>query len=302
MRKNASSESPFKALSDRERQVIGLAAAGFVDKQIGLELDVSVNTLRTYWSRIREKVGDGPRPALVAAYITDELTSSLPDPLNPLHGEGWVMDADTRTLLATDSINDDHGLSRGIPHPALDYARMTHPEDVDRVRESIFAVADGKLDSVHLVFRMVTPRGVELVNSSVHAIRDGQGRVKKVYGFRVRSLDCRPGHDSDVQIGHWERDYPQPVLRIDSGLAEIIGRPDVRSLEIEEVEALLFPGELATALEVIDRAVRDGVDRIDGDLRFIRPNGEVVWSRITRRISRAKGGTIKIHGTLVVFR
>ncbi len=302
MRSQASPESPFKALSDRERQVIGLAAAGLVDKQIGQELDVSVNTLRTYWSRIREKVGEGPRPALVAAYVTDELSSNLPDPLNPLLTEGWVMDADTRMLLATDTINDDHGLERGIPHPALDYARMTHPEDVDRVRDSVFAVADGKMDSVHLVFRMVTPRGVELVNSSVHGIRNEQGRVTKVYGFRVRSLDCRPGHDNIVQIGHWERDHSGGVFTIDSGLAEIIGRPGARSLALSEVEALLPPAEFASIAESMDHAVEHGLDRLEGDLRFIRPDGEAVWSRITRRIVRSEDGGVKVYGTLVVFR
>ena len=52
------SKKRFQALSPRERKVIGLAAAGMLDKQISPELDISLNTLRTYWTRIREKVGN----------------------------------------------------------------------------------------------------------------------------------------------------------------------------------------------------------------------------------------------------
>ncbi|HXH61569.1 MAG TPA: LuxR C-terminal-related transcriptional regulator, partial [Fimbriimonadaceae bacterium] len=186
----------FARLSKRERQVIGLAAAGLADKQIGQELDVSINTLRTYWTRIREKVGSSSRPALVAAYVADDLASNLPEPLDPLTHGGWVIDTESRTLLASDAVNDDHGLQRGVPHNVLEYTRMVHPEDVDMARENIFAVAAGTKDSVHLAFRVVTPRGVELVNASVYAIRNEDGRVTKVYGFRVQALDCRPGNNT----------------------------------------------------------------------------------------------------------
>ncbi len=302
MRNRASPESPFKALSDRERQVIGLAAAGFVDKQIGQELDVSVNTLRTYWSRIREKVGEGSRPALVAAYVTEELTSIVPEVLDPMNHEGWIMDADTRMMLATDTINDDHGLERGVPHPMSEYGHIIHPEDVDQGRDGMLAVAEGRLDSVLLLYRIVTPRGVELLNSSVHAIKNEQGNVIKVYGFRVRALDCRPGHDSSIQIGHWERNYPEDVFTIDSGLAEIIGRPGARTLTMADVGGLLGAGAVDAHGASTDHAVEHGLDRIEGDLRFIRPDGEVVWSRITRRIVRSEDGSVKVYGTLVVFR
>jgi DNA-binding CsgD family transcriptional regulator/PAS domain-containing protein len=293
--------SPFDSLSDRERQVVGLAAAGLVDKQIGLELDVTLNTLRTYWNRIREKVGDSSRPALVAAYVAHDLASNLSGSLDPLAHEGWVMDTETRTILATDTINDDHGLERGVAHPALTYARMTHPDDVERVKASIFDVADGNLDNVHLVFRMITPRGVEVVNASVYGIKDQGGRVRKVYGFRVRALDCRPGHDPTIQIGHWERTHPDEAIRIDESLARIIGRPEVREISFRELETMLFPDEMRASLHDVESAIAEGRDRTEGDLRFLLPDGEVVWARITRRLVHQPSG-VTVYGTLAVFR
>jgi len=60
-------------LSSRESQILGLAASGLLDKEIGPELGVSQNTLRTYWKRIRAKLGDGTRSALAGTYIRNEM-------------------------------------------------------------------------------------------------------------------------------------------------------------------------------------------------------------------------------------
>jgi len=81
-----------------------MAAAGFLDKQIGSELGISLNTLRTYWTRIREKVGEAPRTALAVAYVTSE----APDPYEPMDSlvdGGWLYDIEKGTILASDGVN-----------------------------------------------------------------------------------------------------------------------------------------------------------------------------------------------------
>ena len=60
------------SLSNREREVLSLASAGYVDKWIAARMGVSANTLRTYWARIRGKLGEVPRTALVAAFVERE--------------------------------------------------------------------------------------------------------------------------------------------------------------------------------------------------------------------------------------
>jgi DNA-binding CsgD family transcriptional regulator len=77
-----------KELSGREKQILGLSAAGLVDKNIATDLDISVNTLRTYWARIRRKSGNLPRAALTAEFVRRQFTVreaelSTPD-LKPL--------------------------------------------------------------------------------------------------------------------------------------------------------------------------------------------------------------------------
>ena len=55
----------LKALSDREREVLGLTAEGFSSRAIGEKLFISPKTVDTYRGRIMEKLGLGHRSELV---------------------------------------------------------------------------------------------------------------------------------------------------------------------------------------------------------------------------------------------
>jgi PAS domain S-box-containing protein len=48
-------------LSGRENQVVLLAADGLTDKEIATHLDLQLATIRTYWERIRDKLGTNNR-------------------------------------------------------------------------------------------------------------------------------------------------------------------------------------------------------------------------------------------------
>jgi len=56
-------------LSDRETQILRLAAEGFTDQAIAIRLGISLATVGTYWGRIRTKQGQFNRTELVANYI-----------------------------------------------------------------------------------------------------------------------------------------------------------------------------------------------------------------------------------------
>lgn len=61
----------FGELSDREKQILALTASGLIDKMIAAKLDISIHTVRAYWDRIKNKAGNLPRTALVAAYVRE---------------------------------------------------------------------------------------------------------------------------------------------------------------------------------------------------------------------------------------
>ena len=52
-------------LSQRERQVVLLAADGLVDKEIAGELGVTTATVRSYWSRLRKKTSGANKVQIV---------------------------------------------------------------------------------------------------------------------------------------------------------------------------------------------------------------------------------------------
>jgi PAS domain S-box-containing protein len=56
-------------LSEREDQMLHMAAKGLTDQGIAHELGISVGTVGTYWGRVRGKMGPHSRSELVARYI-----------------------------------------------------------------------------------------------------------------------------------------------------------------------------------------------------------------------------------------
>jgi DNA-binding CsgD family transcriptional regulator len=53
-------------LSDREKEVLSLAADGLTDKEIALRLSIATKTVRTYWDRMRQKLSATSRTQVIA--------------------------------------------------------------------------------------------------------------------------------------------------------------------------------------------------------------------------------------------
>jgi|GEM_PF-567864 len=64
-------EKKRPALSDRERQLITLAAEGLTDYAIAMTLGIKEPTVKSYWVRIRSKVGPFNRTELVALAVRE---------------------------------------------------------------------------------------------------------------------------------------------------------------------------------------------------------------------------------------
>ena len=65
--------SPVEELSEREREVLALAAEGFSSKAIGKQLDISSKTVDTYRSRLMRKLGLTDRTELVRFALNNGL-------------------------------------------------------------------------------------------------------------------------------------------------------------------------------------------------------------------------------------
>ena len=71
-----SGRTPSSPLTDREREVLTLVAAGETDQDIADQLRLSVRTVRSYLERVREKTGHRRRPDLTRYAIAEGLLSA----------------------------------------------------------------------------------------------------------------------------------------------------------------------------------------------------------------------------------
>lgn len=67
----------LESLSQRERQIMLLAAKGLTDAGIAQKLGISAATVGTYWGRIRTKLGHHSRTELVANYMREKASVTL---------------------------------------------------------------------------------------------------------------------------------------------------------------------------------------------------------------------------------
>lgn len=81
-------------LSPREKEIVVRAARGATDKEIADDLDVSVATLRTYWVRVRDKLGAVNRTHAIAL-------ASFERPAAAVDVRGRLSDSIARDRLAT---------------------------------------------------------------------------------------------------------------------------------------------------------------------------------------------------------
>ena len=74
----ATADGPAGPLSEREREIVALLAAGATDAQIAERLFLSINTVRSHLERIRDKTGARRRPELVRYAIQAGIESADP--------------------------------------------------------------------------------------------------------------------------------------------------------------------------------------------------------------------------------
>lgn len=65
------------SLSLSERRVVELSSEGLTDKEIARELGLSLDTVRTYWKRIRQKTGYATRSQVVAAHVSHSIQGGV---------------------------------------------------------------------------------------------------------------------------------------------------------------------------------------------------------------------------------
>jgi DNA-binding NarL/FixJ family response regulator len=76
----------LECLTDRERQVVELAAQGKLNKQIAYEIGLNVGTVKTYMQNVTKKHGRTSHRGKIALWYLSQLPAKKRDEFINLHG------------------------------------------------------------------------------------------------------------------------------------------------------------------------------------------------------------------------
>jgi DNA-binding CsgD family transcriptional regulator len=285
------------SLSRRESEVLGLAAAGYLDKEICRELGVSPNTLRTYWSRIRIKVGDVPRSALAVAYVQASSSEALPD----ISGVDWEVDLDRWTYRSLKPGSPVAHVTLGSEVPYDDVLAQVHPDDAKSILKFFEDLKFNGLESYSHSVRMVTPTGIETTNSLVRVQRDEVGKAVLLRGTRSPSVHFGSAPPGRVEVGYWERDIRSGAFTADEGFCEIFGLDPADPNLRDSALARFHPEEKELTRTFVDKAVASGKSRSRATHRLRQIGDTYRWITTDLRIEYEDGVATRALGTVMAF-
>jgi PAS domain S-box-containing protein len=133
-------------LSEREQQLLDLAAQGYTDTAIANELGISEATVGTYWGRIRIKLGPYNRTELVAIALREESEKELTE----LRIENERLREQMRIETGGDAERPNVNFYRGVIENAADAILLVNEQGVIEVGNeaacALFGYDKGELD------------------------------------------------------------------------------------------------------------------------------------------------------------
>ena len=290
----------FGHLSPREGQVLKMAAQGFLDKEISAELGVSLNTLRTYWSRIRGKVGEVPRIALATAFVENRTAPAVPPVLSDESAD-WEVDFAKNTLILHTEDPNSPEIPTGVERPLEDGLDTFHPDDAPAIKTALQGILDGSLSSFAYTARRITFRGVVLVSAFVQVVRDNNGQPIRLFGKRMTPIDARATSAGGVNVGLWSRDLRTSEIWLDDGCRQIYGlkgdEPNLR----EAIIARNHPEDRYLAVNYVEEMLAQGQTHLRRTFRLLDSEGSYRWASADIHLEFDADGPLRTRGTILVY-
>lgn len=285
--------SGLEKLSHREEQVLALAASGLLDKQIAVELEVTLNTLRTYWSRIRAKVGEASRSALSAAYA-EKRAGAMPKV--GIDGVTWLVDMERRILQSS----GDQDIFPEGEMDLDDALQRYHPEDSARVQTTFRAAQETGISSFAFIARVVTDHGLELVSAYCEAVRDETGRTVSFIGRQVPTMNLAGSPFRNV-IGNYARDLATNRVTADDAFCAIYrvrkDDPDLFATALSR----LCPDSRAGIAALAESVITSGRPVVYRSYRLCFDDGTQLWVSTRYRIEYEGERPARAVATVVAF-
>jgi DNA-binding CsgD family transcriptional regulator len=270
-------------LSGREREVVELASEGLLDKEIMIRLGITENTLKTYWKRIRMKLGEGSRPGLVAEYLSQK---PIRTGAAEIHFDAdWVYDYRTRIWTQTSERPLPANIQIDRPVSIEEILGYFHPDDAEGLREVVEGLNHNEVDDFFFRARILVPQGFVQTSTFVHVIRDDA-----------------PMPVQDLMVGYWEQDIPSGEFTIDVNLLFIFGKTGETAGVAETKYQRIPPDELKEIRELTRTAIEQKRHNVRRSHRLDTVHLPFRWATIDANVEfDAAGRGRRAHGSVLAF-
>jgi PAS domain S-box-containing protein len=283
-------------LSEREKEVLFLAGEGLTDKEIALRLSIGAKTVRTYWDRMRAKLGAASRTEVLAKALQsahDQLAASeqrvrmfvqhMPIIFNALDEDMNVILANEECERVTFFKNEEI-----IGQPLLSERHIPDPDERNRVLAQ-FAEQDGdyrdleteifcKDGSQRIIAWSSRAQQNPIPGWASWAIGvDITDRKRAQEALRQSEESLRRLLESSEQ-GVWIIDTGHVTTFVNRRLAAMLGT------EMDDMigkPAQLREGESGELLRDILMSSQGGGGRVTFTTKFRRADGQEFWAQVT---------------------
>jgi DNA-binding CsgD family transcriptional regulator len=287
-------------LSRREQEIVDLASMGLLDKEIAPRLGITDNTIKTYWKRIRQKLGEGTRPGLVAAYVRQ----SVPEPLaSDIHFEAdWAYNYRSKIWHHLSGRPIPGGIKVGEPILFEEVLAYFHPEDALGLRQLVDDLETNDVDDYFFRARLVTPAGFVQTSTFVHVIRDDKRKPITLLGHRSEFHDLAPLPVRELMVGYWEQELVSGKFTADVNLLFVFSKTGQGPAIQKTKYARIAPEELKEVRKAVRLAESKKRTHLRATHAIERDSLPFRWATIDVCIdydSNNRG--VRAHGSVLAF-
>lgn len=301
-------------LSEREKEVLFLAGDGLTDKEIALRLSIGPKTVRTYWDRMRAKLGAASRTEVLAKALQaahDQLSASeqrIRMFVESMPVVFSALDAEMNVILANDECERLTGYQSEeiLNEPLINEKQIPNPEERNRVLQQ-FAEKQGDYrdleteilckDGTHRVIAWSSrAKQNPIPGWASWAIGvDVTDRNRAQEALRQSEESLRRLLESSEQ-GVWIIDTAHTTTFVNNRLAAMLGT------SVEDMvgrPAQLREGESGELLRDILMSSPSSGGRVTFTTKFKRADEQEIWTQVTVNPLYTYDGVLTGHAAVL---
>ncbi len=237
----------------------------------------------------RRRIADGLRRSEARLRQAEEMVGS----------GSWELSLDGKAATWSDGLHRIHGVPVGEVPDRRTYLLRVHPEDREQLREALRrCTVNGEMSVEYRVSR--TDGALRTLRVQGQLVASDGEREPFIQGGALDVTDERAGFDG-APIGMLVASPDDLRLRrVNDALCVTLGRTREQLLALG-IDDLTHPDDRHLAVQARDTLTDGTVQSYQGEMRYLRPDGTVVWATVyVTPVRDAADGSIRAFSAQVI--